>query len=122
MLNGLNIDRHIIYVVLIVIRIIALIKENSFTFKKKKKKKKKKKGRSRQYSAETMTNTDYIDDQARLTNTPAKPKSLRHSLEYATGGIGLYVNVNKAEFICFKQEGAISTLSGKSLKLPVHIP
>ena len=44
-------------------------------------------------------------------------KSLLHSLEQAAGGISLHMNANKIEFICFKQEGAISTLSGKPLKL-----
>ena len=39
------------------------------------------------------------------------------SLEQAAGGIILYENVNKTEFMCFKQEGAISILSGKPLKL-----
>ena len=33
------------------------------------------------------------------------------------GGIGLYVNANKTEFMCFKQEGAIFTQSAKFLKL-----
>ena len=32
-------------------------------------------------------------------------------------GISLFVNTNKIEFMCFKQEGAISTLSSKTLKL-----
>ena len=33
-----------------------------------------------------------------------------------TGGVGLYVNANKTEFMCFKQEGAICTLCGRPLK------
>ena len=32
------------------------------------------------------------------------------------GGIGLYVNANKTDSICFKQKGIISTQSGKLLK------
>ena len=32
-------------------------------------------------------------------------------------GIGLYVNLDKTEFMSFKQEKVISTLSGKPLKL-----
>ena len=44
------------------------------------------------------------------------PKLL-HSLEQAVGGIGLYEITNKTEFVCFKQEKAISTLSGRPLKL-----
>ncbi len=32
-------------------------------------------------------------------------------------GIGLHVNIDKTEFICFNQRGNISTLNGGSLKL-----
>ena len=52
--------------------------------------------RSRQYSVETMTDTDNADDLALLTNTSAQAKSLLHSLEQATGGIDFYVNANKS--------------------------
>ena len=44
-------------------------------------------------------------------------KSWLHSLEQATGNIGLYVNVIKIKFLCYKQKGVIFTLSGKPLKL-----
>ena len=40
-----------------------------------------------------------------------------HSLEWATAGIGLYVNVDKTEYMCFKQRGDISLLNESSLKL-----
>ena len=61
-----------------------------------------------------MTDANYADDLALLANTLVLTKSLQHSLEQAVGGI---VNANKTKFMSFKQEGAISTLSGKSLKL-----
>ena len=51
-----------------------------------------------------------------LTNTPAQAESQLHNLEQAVEGIGLYENENKTVFMCFNQEGAISTLSGKPLK------
>ena len=38
------------------------------------------KARSRRYPAETMTDTDYADDLALLTNTPAQVESIQHSL------------------------------------------
>ena len=60
---------------------------------------------------------DYADDIMLLANIPTQAKSLLHSLEQAAGGIALYVNTNKTEYTCFKQEGAISTLNGKPLKL-----
>ena len=43
--------------------------------------------------------------------------SLLHSLERAAPGIGLHVNAQKTEFMCFNQKGDISTLDGTSLKL-----
>ena len=56
---------------------------------------------------------DYADDVVLLANTLVQVKSLLRSLKQAVRGIGLYVN--KTELMCFKQEGAISTLSGKPL-------
>ena len=88
--------------------LIDLIKENSFTLKKAK---------NRHYLAETIMNTDYTDDIELLANTPAQAESLLHSLELAAGDIGLYVNTNKTEFMCFDREGTISTLNGSPLKL-----
>ena len=60
---------------------------------------------------------DYADDLELITNILAQAKSLQHRLEQAARGIGLYVNSDKMEFICFKQDGAISILTGK-----LHIP
>ena len=60
---------------------------------------------------------DYAGDLALLANTPAQAQSMLHSLERAAGGIGLHVNANKTEYMCFNQIGDISTLNGRSLKL-----
>ena len=59
-----------------------------------------------------------------LANASVESKSLLHCLEQVAEAIGFYVNVNKTEFMCFKQEGAIFTLSVKILKKSwhVHIP
>ena len=54
-----------------------------------------------------MTDDDYADDLAFL----APAEYLSHSLVQAAEGIGLYVNANKTELMCFKQEGGISTFS-----------
>ena len=40
-----------------------------------------------------------------------------HSLEQAAGGIGLHMNADKIEYICFNQKGDMSTLNDGSLKL-----
>ena len=64
----------------------------------------KKKARSRLYSAETLTNTDYADDLVLLANTLARAESQLHSLEQGAENIGLHASANKTEYICFKQE------------------
>ena len=70
---------------------LDLIKENGFTLKK---------ARSRLYTTETMTDTEFADDQALLINRPAQDESLLLSQEQAAPiGIGLYVNANKTEFM-----------------------
>ena len=50
-----------------------------------------------------------------LANT--KTEYLLHSLEQAAGGIGLHVNTDKTEYMCFDQKGDISILNGISQKL-----
>ena len=75
------------------------------------------KERNRRYPAKTIMNADYIDDIVLLVNIPTQPKSQLHSLELAAGGIGLHVNADKTEYMCFNQKGNISTLNGRSLKL-----
>ena len=46
-----------------------------------------------------------------------KNQNLLHSLERAAAGIGLHVNANKTEYMCFNQKGDISPLKGGLLKL-----
>ena len=67
------------------------------------------KERSRRYSAQTITDTDYPDDRALLANAPAQAETQPHHLEWAAAGIGLHVNTDKTEYI--------SRLNGSSLKL-----
>ena len=72
------------------------------------------KKRSRTYPAKTITDADDI---ALLANALAQAETLLHSLERAAAGIGLHVNANKMEYMCFNQTGDISILNGSSLKL-----
>ena len=65
---------------------IDKIKENGFELTKK---------RSRRYPTKTITDADYADDIAILANAPAQAETLLHSLERATGGIGLHINAYK---------------------------
>ena len=53
-----------------------------------------------------------MDDIELHINTTAQAKFLLHSLEQTARNIGFYVNTINTEFMCFKQKGAISTLSG----------
>ena len=86
---------------------IDLMKENGFKLAKE---------RSRRYPAQTITEADHADDIALLANTPAQAETLQHSLEKAAASIGLHVNADKMEFMCFNQRGDISTLKGAPLK------
>ena len=84
------------------------MKENGFKLTKE---------RSRRYPAQTITDGNYSDDIVLLANVPTQAKTLLHSLERATAGIGLHVNAHKTEYMCFNQRGDISTLNSSSLKL-----
>ena len=89
------------------LRTFDLMKENGFKLAKE---------RSRRYPAHTIRNIDYDDEIALLANTPAQAETLLHSLEWAAAGIGLHVNADKTEYMCFNQRGSISTLKGGLLK------
>ena len=75
------------------------------------------KERSRKYPTHTITDANYANDIELLANPPTQAKTLLHSLEWAATGIGLHVNTDKIEYMCFNQRGIISTLNGSSLKL-----
>ena len=81
---------------------IDKMKDNSFKLTKE---------RSRRYPTQTITNADYTDDIVLLANTPAQARTLLHSPERAATSIGLHVNTNKMEYVCFNQRGDISTLN-----------
>ena len=86
---------------------IILMKENGFKLAKK---------RSRIYPTQTITDADYTNAIALLANTPIQAKTLLQSLDWAAGGIGLNVNKDKTEYVCFNQRGDISTLNVGPLK------
>ena len=81
-----------------------------------------KKARSKRYPAQAVTDAGYADFLALRANTPAQIESLLRNQEQAVERIGLHVNANKTEFICFKQSGVMSTLSDRSLKLDDMCP
>ena len=85
------------------------MKQNGFETEKEKK--------SRIYPAQAITDADYADDIALLADTSAQAESLLHSLERAAGSIGLYVNADKTQYMCFNPRSDIPTLKGGPLKL-----
>ena len=87
---------------------LDLMKENCFTLAKEW---------SGRYPAQTITDADYADDIVLLENTFTQAESLLHCLERPAGGIGLRVNQDKTEYMCFNQRGNISTLNSLPLKL-----
>ena len=62
-------------------------------------------------------NRRFTDDITLLANTPAQAESQLHSLERAASGIGLHVNRDKTEYMCFNQKGDNFTLNSGPLKL-----
>ena len=80
-------------------------KENGFKLTKKT---------SRRYLAKIITDADKANDIALLANAPAQAEI---SQERAAAGIGLHVNADKTEYMCFNQRGDISKRNGRSLKL-----
>ena len=77
------------------------------------------KERSRRYPAQTITDTYYADGIALLENSPAQTESSLHVLVRTAGGIGLNVNADKTEYMCFNQRGDIFTLNGGPLQLVI---
>ena len=59
---------------------------------------------------------------ALLANIPTKAESLLISLVQAAGGIGVHVNVDKTEYMCFYKKCDVSTLNDSSLKLVDKFP
>ena len=62
-----------------------------------------------------MTDTDYAEDLACLANAPSQAEFQLHILEQAARGHCM--NINKTEYMCFKQDEAIATLNPKPKKL-----
>ena len=94
---------------------IDLMKENCFKVAKE---------RSRRYPEQTITDANYINDITLLAKSPTQAKPLLHSLEWATGDIGLHINADKTEYMCFNKKrrhlyaiGWSSETSGQ-----VHLP
>lgn len=74
------------------------------------------KARSTRHPAKTITDVDYADDIALLSDTIQEASELLHRVEKAAREIGLYINSDKTEFISFNQKGEIRSLDDKPIK------
>ena len=63
---------------------------------------------------------NYTDDIALLANTLAHARSLLHSLERTAGGIGLHINVDKIEYMCFYKNQATKWFLETCVQ--IHLP
>jgi exonuclease III len=75
--------------------------------------------RSSRFPAVKVTDLDFADDLALISDTIEKAQRLLHDLETAASDIGLHVNDLKTEFMLVNiddPEPAITTLDGKALK------
>ena len=75
------------------------------------------KARTWRNPARTIIDVDYADNIALLANTPTQAESPLHSLERTAGGIDLHVTADQTEYMCFNQNGDVSTFNSGYLKL-----
>ena len=73
--------------------------------------------RSRRNPAEVITDTDFADDIALLSNTLRQAEELLHRTQDAAKQIGLHINEKKTEYMTFHIDNpTLQTLDGKNLK------
>ena len=75
--------------------------------------------RSSRHPAQYLTDTDFADDIALLSQSLEHAQDLLQSLEQASNGVGLYLNETKTEYInkCLLDNNhPVKTLNGTSLK------
>ena len=66
--------------------------------------------------ANNLTDADYADDLALFANSSSEVSALLHSLENAAKDIGLHVNADKTEYMCFNTQGSLNTIKSEPLK------
>ena len=75
------------------------------------------KARSRRYPEVIITDTDFADDLALISNSLEQAQLLLLRLESAAQQIGLHTNVTKTEYMSYNQpDGHLITLNGSKLK------
>jgi hypothetical protein len=72
--------------------------------------------KSSRHPDKTITDIDYADDIALLSNTIDEATKLLHSVENAVREIVLLINVTKTEIISCNQIGEINSLDGDQMQ------
>jgi len=72
--------------------------------------------RSSRHQRTTLTDLDYADDIALLSDDMSSATELLNLVERETKIIGLELNKKKTEFMAFKQQGIVTTLDDVALK------
>ena len=77
-----------------------------------------KKQQCRRQAAKKITDADYADDLAVLTDHIIDATTLLHNIEKVAREIGLYVNAEKTEFMCLNQDASdgMKSLTGEIVK------
>ena len=63
---------------------------------------------SRRYPAEMLTDANFADDLALLSDKIGNAEKLLNILETAAASVGLYMNTTKTKFIAVNTEGTIT--------------
>ena len=71
---------------------------------------------SRRYPAEMLTDADFADDLALLSDKIGNAEKLLNILETAAASVGLYMNTTKTKFIAVNTEGTIAAQNGRDLE------
>ena len=72
--------------------------------------------RSRRFHTKKITDADYADNLALLSDNSYNAQKLLHILEQSAAFIRLHVNAVKTEYMCYNQDGPIETLNKTPLK------
>ena len=71
---------------------------------------------SRRYPAEMLTDANFADDLALLSDKIGNAEKLLNILETAAASVGLYMNTTKTKFIAVNTEGTITAQNGCDLE------
>ena len=72
--------------------------------------------RSRRFHTKKITDADYADDLALLSDNSYNAQKLLHILEKSAAFIGLHVNATKTEYMYYNQDSTTKTLNKTLLK------